>query len=240
MTTEKVKCQVCTNVSSGVHFGAFTCEGCKVKPNKINLNKFKLTNIHFLIKKGFFSRSLKEKKFESFKCKNNHLCAMSSSCRDCRFSRCINAGMSADGSKIGRPTNLARFYRNDSSNLNDSAKHSDGDTPKEPVSKRFKSNVVQNKNEQDDNNHYRAATGLVLNPHQTAFLTSENNDLLGFGLNHSDWYSRLNKQLTHIDQMPHHYAYSFTHSYPSFQPIMDPSFNFHFNMNFQAALDKFN
>ena len=35
MQTEKqrTKCTVCANVSSGVHFGVLTCEGCKVRRN---------------------------------------------------------------------------------------------------------------------------------------------------------------------------------------------------------------
>ena len=70
-------CSVCKAPSSGVHFGAITCEGCK----------------------GFFRRSIKERAPERYKCMDHGNCEVSvatrNMCRYCRFQRCLQAGMSA-------------------------------------------------------------------------------------------------------------------------------------------------
>ncbi|CAF0776371.1 unnamed protein product [Brachionus calyciflorus] len=81
-------CYVCKSPSSGIHFGAITCEGCK----------------------GFFRRSVKERAPERYRCLENGNCEISAStrnmCRFCRFQKCISVGMSAKNSRIGRQSNL--------------------------------------------------------------------------------------------------------------------------------------
>ncbi|CAF3303110.1 unnamed protein product [Rotaria socialis] len=83
-----VPCAVCQRPSSGIHFGATTCEGCK----------------------GFFRRTIKERTPQRYKCPENYNCEVNSStrsaCRACRFQKCLAAGMSIEGSRIGRQSNL--------------------------------------------------------------------------------------------------------------------------------------
>lgn len=85
-------CSVCKAPSSGVHFGAITCEGCK----------------------GFFRRSIKERAPERYRCMETGNCEISvatrNMCRHCRFQRCIKAGMSAQNSRIGRQSNLFKHH----------------------------------------------------------------------------------------------------------------------------------
>ncbi|CAF1025086.1 unnamed protein product [Adineta ricciae] len=88
----QISCYVCQGPSSGIHFGAITCEGCK----------------------GFFRRSIKERAPSRYKCMDNGTCEMSVStrnaCRYCRFQRCIKVGMSVEGSRIGRQSNLFKHH----------------------------------------------------------------------------------------------------------------------------------
>jgi len=144
--------------------------------------------------------------------------------------------MTPDGCRIGRPTNLTRFHRND---LVQSEKTQTNEkiSPEanKPLSKRFKPNSVVSSFDLKEN---CIEPSRVFNP----TLIGDNTDLLGFGLNHSDWYSRINKQLTNIEQIPYSFSYPnhmmFNHSCV-FQPILDPTFNFHLNMNLHATLSKF-
>ncbi|CAF1622127.1 unnamed protein product, partial [Adineta ricciae] len=88
----QISCYVCQASSSGIHFGAITCEGCK----------------------GFFRRSIKERAPSRYKCMDNGTCEISAStrngCRYCRFQRCIKVGMSVEGSRIGRQSNLFKHH----------------------------------------------------------------------------------------------------------------------------------
>lgn len=72
---KKFACTVCGAPSSGLHFGAVTCEGCK----------------------GFFRRSIKERAPERYKCNENGNCVIDPAnrnvCRFCRYQSCIRAGM---------------------------------------------------------------------------------------------------------------------------------------------------
>ncbi|CAF1419463.1 unnamed protein product [Didymodactylos carnosus] len=65
-----------------------TCEGCK----------------------GFFRRTMKERTSQRYTCLESNNCEINTStrniCRACRFQKCINAGMSIEGSRIGRQSNL--------------------------------------------------------------------------------------------------------------------------------------
>ena len=87
----KIPCRVCGCSSSGIHFGVVSCEGCK----------------------GFFRRSIRGAFRLQYKCKQlkgngNDLCPATSNCRQCRFRRCVDAGMSQSESAIGRLNMQAR------------------------------------------------------------------------------------------------------------------------------------
>ncbi|CAF1678334.1 unnamed protein product, partial [Adineta ricciae] len=85
---KKLPCLVCGDPSSGIHFGAVTCEACK----------------------GFFRRSMRENAVERYRCAENNNCEIRSgskvTCRACRFRKCVQKGMSMDASRIGRQSNL--------------------------------------------------------------------------------------------------------------------------------------
>lgn len=79
-------CRVCGDLANGLHFGVFTCEGCK----------------------KFFRRALKE--HESYMCRIGGHCQMNprtrNHCRLCRYKRCIATGMSREAIKMGRPRKI--------------------------------------------------------------------------------------------------------------------------------------
>ncbi|XP_071784467.1 uncharacterized protein [Asterias amurensis] len=81
-TPDSTPCQVCGDTSSGIHFGVFTCEGCK----------------------GFFRRSLKDG--TSYFCIDDKKCLITPTsrnmCRFCRYQKCLQVGMSREGIKLGR------------------------------------------------------------------------------------------------------------------------------------------
>ncbi|KAL5961306.1 putative nuclear hormone receptor HR3 [Taenia solium] len=86
-----IPCRVCGGRSSGFHFGALTCEGCK----------------------GFFRRT--EESASRLVCvggKDNCTITPRSRnvCKACRFRRCLRAGMSKRGSRIGRQPNAVKFH----------------------------------------------------------------------------------------------------------------------------------
>ncbi|VUZ40124.1 unnamed protein product, partial [Hymenolepis diminuta] len=86
-----IPCRVCGGRSSGFHFGALTCEGCK----------------------GFFRRT--EETASRLVCvggKDNCTITPRSRnvCKSCRFRRCLRAGMSKRGSRIGRQPNAVKFH----------------------------------------------------------------------------------------------------------------------------------
>jgi len=78
-------CRICGDKASGFHYGANTCEACK----------------------GFFRRCILMRKVD-FTCPGNESCKLTAknkaACPACRYKRCIQAGMSRDGSKPGRYT----------------------------------------------------------------------------------------------------------------------------------------
>ncbi|XP_006815259.1 uncharacterized protein LOC102809332 [Saccoglossus kowalevskii] len=84
--TSKIACQVCGDISSGLHFGVYTCEGCKC----------------------FYRRSIREG--AHYMCSKTNNCNMTpdtrNSCRYCRFYRCLALGMSPEGIKLGRRPKL--------------------------------------------------------------------------------------------------------------------------------------
>ncbi|KAL5009325.1 hypothetical protein ScPMuIL_014906 [Solemya velum] len=79
----QVLCKVCGDIANGVHFGVNTCEGCK----------------------KFFRRGLVEN--ISYTCKGNKECTINprnrNNCRYCRYQKCLQAGMSREAIKMGRP-----------------------------------------------------------------------------------------------------------------------------------------
>lgn len=74
-----IQCHVCNDAASGLHFGAFTCEGCK----------------------GFFRRMMNEQKVP--RCDNDGKCDITNknrnSCRACRFKKCLEVGMDLKSKK---------------------------------------------------------------------------------------------------------------------------------------------
>ncbi|XP_076464314.1 uncharacterized protein LOC143296330 [Babylonia areolata] len=76
-------CRVCGDLANGIHFGVFTCEGCK----------------------KFFRRTLQGSR--SYVCRGKGLCSLNprnrNHCRQCRYLKCTVVGMSRDAIKIGRP-----------------------------------------------------------------------------------------------------------------------------------------
>ncbi|XP_062597848.1 nuclear receptor ROR-alpha A-like [Saccostrea cucullata] len=89
-----IPCQVCSASSSGFHFGAITCEGCK----------------------GFFRRIAKENGRKQFHCSKSRNCEVTSgtrnTCRACRYQKCLDIGMSVEASRIGRQPNSVKHAIN--------------------------------------------------------------------------------------------------------------------------------
>lgn len=81
-------CRICGARASGFHYGVNSCEACK----------------------GFFRRALKRPM--DFHCAKNKTCDVKgnkrSSCRFCRFTRCLNLGMSKEAIKTGRYSHKKR------------------------------------------------------------------------------------------------------------------------------------
>ncbi|XP_070179456.1 probable nuclear hormone receptor HR3 isoform X2 [Littorina saxatilis] len=90
LRVQGIPCRVCGAPSSGFHFGALTCEGCK----------------------GFFRRMVKEREPGMYKCSSGGSCEISTHtrnmCKACRYQKCITNGMSVEGSRIGRQPNAVK------------------------------------------------------------------------------------------------------------------------------------
>ncbi|CDS37339.1 nuclear receptor 2DBD gamma [Echinococcus multilocularis] len=86
----KIPCRVCGGPSSGFHFGALTCEGCK----------------------GFFRRTVHSNSIPQ--CLGNQTCRITPSnrnmCKSCRFKKCLEVGMSQKRSRVGRQPNAIKYY----------------------------------------------------------------------------------------------------------------------------------
>ncbi|KAM3722229.1 Knirps-related protein [Dirofilaria immitis] len=92
-------CQVCNELARGYHFGAFTCEGCKsffgrtCKPSKGTAIDGNNDNRMLNTKMKLF-------------CKNGGKCNVQgrnrTSCKLCRFNKCIEVGMAPQNSRYGR------------------------------------------------------------------------------------------------------------------------------------------
>lgn len=85
-----IPCKVCGAPSSGYHFGAITCEGCK----------------------GFFRRTVKERDSLKYQCSHFGNCQITTQtrnvCKFCRYQKCLEVGMTPDGSRIGRQPNSVK------------------------------------------------------------------------------------------------------------------------------------
>uniref|UniRef100_A0A0X3PTB5 Nuclear receptor subfamily 1 group D member 2 n=1 Tax=Schistocephalus solidus TaxID=70667 RepID=A0A0X3PTB5_SCHSO len=77
-------CLVCGDTASGVHYGVLSCEGCK----------------------GFFRRTLQDKRSQPKKCLRDGLCRITiksrNNCQPCRLRRCVELGMSREAARLGR------------------------------------------------------------------------------------------------------------------------------------------
>ncbi|XP_064604169.1 probable nuclear hormone receptor HR3 isoform X2 [Liolophura sinensis] len=80
--TKSPQCKVCSDESSGFHYGVDSCEGCK----------------------GFFRRCITQGM--THKCSNNEKCEITpftrNSCQYCRLKKCFTVGMSREASRLGR------------------------------------------------------------------------------------------------------------------------------------------
>ncbi|KAL5008837.1 hypothetical protein ScPMuIL_014418 [Solemya velum] len=89
-SVSSIPCRVCGAPSSGFHFGALTCEGCK----------------------GFFRRMAKERDLQHYQCSKNGLCEINTItrnlCKTCRYNKCVKVGMSTEASRIGRQPNTVK------------------------------------------------------------------------------------------------------------------------------------
>ena len=87
---EKPLCNICGQVSTGKHYGAFACEGCK----------------------GFFKRTVRHKLEETYSCKTGHECLITKElrnrCQFCRLQKCLKSGMNREAVQEGEDKNLMR------------------------------------------------------------------------------------------------------------------------------------
>lgn len=79
-TEEKVECAVCSDKSTGKHYGVSTCEGCK----------------------SFFKRTVRNS--TSYTCRGQNNCHIDrhsrSRCPACRFQKCLDTGMKKEGNTL--------------------------------------------------------------------------------------------------------------------------------------------
>ncbi|OQV20669.1 putative nuclear hormone receptor HR3 [Hypsibius exemplaris] len=84
-----IKCLICGNRSTGVHYGVVSCEGCK----------------------AFYKRG--QTKSLSYKCYFGQACfedgIKSNRCKACRFQKCVQVGMNLQAPKRGRRTKERAF-----------------------------------------------------------------------------------------------------------------------------------
>ncbi|XP_064645719.1 probable nuclear hormone receptor HR3 isoform X6 [Lineus longissimus] len=93
---EIIPCKVCSDKSSGVHYGVITCEGCK----------------------GFFRRS--QAGPVNYQCPRSKQCVIDrvnrNRCQYCRLQKCLQLGMSRDAVKFGRMSKKQRERVEDEAN----------------------------------------------------------------------------------------------------------------------------
>ena len=106
-------CKVCGEPAAGFHFGAFTCEGCKVRRDEATEGGTKhdlrdLLHLHhaltlpFSLLQSFFGRTYNNLS-QVNECKNGGQCVINkqnrTSCKACRLRKCLMVGMSKSGSR---------------------------------------------------------------------------------------------------------------------------------------------
>jgi hypothetical protein len=78
----QIECVVCSDKSSGKHYGQYTCEGCK----------------------SFFKRSVRRNL--TYQCRGDRNCPIDqhhrNQCQHCRFKKCLNMGMKREAVQRGR------------------------------------------------------------------------------------------------------------------------------------------
>merc|ERR1719500_1695549 len=79
---QEVSCVVCTDKSSGKHYGQYTCEGCK----------------------SFFKRSVRRNL--QYQCRGNRNCPIDqhhrNQCQHCRLKKCVKMGLRREAVQQGR------------------------------------------------------------------------------------------------------------------------------------------
>ena len=77
---DETLCRVCGDISSGRHYGQYTCDGCS----------------------GFFMRSVRKNMI--YRCKGNQKCIVDkkrrNQCQACRFAKCLSVSMNRYGKTI--------------------------------------------------------------------------------------------------------------------------------------------
>lgn len=133
---ESIPCKVCGDRSSGVHYGVFTCEGCK----------------------GFFRRSLVPGAIANYRCSKDQNCSVDRAnrnrCQFCRLHKCLALGMSKDAVKYGRMSKRQRKQVEDEATVAESTCPLTLANPKESTSHiDVKSTLHPNKNSESSNAH---------------------------------------------------------------------------------------
>ncbi|CAH8675651.1 unnamed protein product [Schistosoma bovis] len=210
----QIPCRVCSGPSSGFHFGALTCEGCK----------------------GFFRRTVLSN--VRLECLGNNDCPITPAnrnmCKSCRFQRCLAVGMSKTGSRIGRQPNAIKYYcareisqltnSNDceatttmnpsssssnkhESNRRNSVSHSSTSSGTTNLSCNISNNGNKNNNitaNHDDNNHSNSKNNN-LNEHDLLSIAEEHcRSVLGqSNYPSSSWpsFKRMMSNLDHLDSI---------------------------------------
>ena len=88
---QEILCKVCGDISSGRHYGIYTCDGCS----------------------GFFMRSVRRDMV--YTCKGNGACTVDkkrrNQCQACRFKKCLDVKMNRFGKSVENLVRIHRLYR---------------------------------------------------------------------------------------------------------------------------------
>ncbi|RWS30935.1 nuclear receptor ROR-beta-like protein [Leptotrombidium deliense] len=107
-------CKVCGEPAAGYHFGAFTCEGCKVSISEADSRGPHVYSVaSCTYSNSFFGRTYNNLAALG-DCKNNGQCVINkknrTSCKSCRLKKCLMVGMSKSGSRYGRRSNWFKIH----------------------------------------------------------------------------------------------------------------------------------